>query len=122
MLNKLDRNFEERAIDIINVVAGAALAVSPWLFGFADHAVAAWNAALVGVAIALVAAGAMAAKVQWNGWASLILGAWAAISPWALGFFGLTTAMGIHLILGLLVAVLAAIELWFTHNRPLSAA
>lgn len=121
MLDKFYR-IEERIIDVVNTVAGAALALAPWLLGFASEPLAAWNAWLVGAAITLIGVGALVAKLPWDEWAMLVLGAWAAISPWVLGFSSQAAATGAHLVLGLVVLALALLELWFTHNRPLSAA
>ncbi|TIM80148.1 MAG: hypothetical protein E5Y60_05405, partial [Mesorhizobium sp.] len=45
-----------------------------------------------------------------------------AVSPWALGFSGLAAAMWVHVIVGIVVAALAAGSLWFFGNRPLSTA
>jgi hypothetical protein len=37
------------------------------------------------------------------------------VSPWALGFQG-TTAATVHIVVGVLVAALAAIEMWLTQR------
>jgi cytochrome b561 len=42
---------------------------------------------------------------------------WAVISPWVLSFQG-TTAMTVHVVIGIAVAVLAAIEIWVTTQNP----
>ena len=51
---------------------------------------------------------------------AVVLGVWAVIAPWALSFSGTAGAVTAHVIAGLIVAVLAAIELWFVHNQPVS--
>ena len=67
--------------------------------------------------------GALVAFSEWEEWVNLILGFATIIAPWALGFAGNgSAAKTTHVILGLIVAVLAAIEIWFTHNRPVSTA
>jgi hypothetical protein len=118
MSNILNRRTENTALDVVNVVVGVCLALSPWVLGFLD--VAAWDAWLVGAAMALVALGALLAFHEWEGWVNLVLGIWAIIAPWVLGFAGY--AMTVHVVAGAIVAVLAAVALWFTHKRPLSTA
>ena len=48
---------------------------------------------------------------------NLIVGLWALVSPWVLGFQG-TTAMTVHVLIGAAVAVLAAIEIWLMTQNP----
>lgn len=108
------------AFDIVNIVAGLGLLIAPWLFGFAAETYAAWNAWIVGAAIAVVAVAALYAFYEAEEWINLVLGIWAAVAPWVLGFSAVTAAMWAHVIVGLVVAVLAAGSIWFSHNHPLS--
>jgi hypothetical protein len=39
------------------------------------------------------------------------------VSPWVLGFQG-TTAMTVFVVIGIIVAVLAAVELWLRYQNP----
>jgi len=107
---------KEQVLDIINLVLGAFLFLTPWLFDFSTGAVA-WNAWVSGAIIALVSLAALTSFAEWEEWVNLALGVWVLISPWALGFEG-TTAMYIHVVVGIIVAVLAAIELWSLHGAP----
>jgi hypothetical protein len=120
MLKTANRKTEETALDIVNIVVGVCLALSPWALGLVDAA--AWNAWVIGAAVALIAIGALVAFREWEEWANLVLGIWAIIAPWVLGFAGTGNATAVHVIAGIIVAVLAAVELWFTHKRPLSTA
>jgi hypothetical protein len=52
----------------------------------------------------------------------LVLGIWAVIAPWVLGFSAVAAAMWVHVIAGIVVAALAAGSIWFSRNRPFSAA
>jgi hypothetical protein len=106
---------KESLPDIVNLVVGAVLLTSPWLFGFTGETAAAWNAALAGAFIAVLAVAAIAAFDDWEEWLSLAAGAWVAISPWLLGFTGNTTATRVHAIAGVIVAVVAAGRLWLAH-------
>ncbi len=101
--------------DVANLILGAFLFVSPWIFGF--PAGASENANIAGIVIAILAIAALAAFAVWEEWLNLIVGLWTLVSPWVLGFQG-TTAMTVHVLVGAAVAVLAAIELWLMSQNP----
>ncbi|MER9585604.1 SPW repeat protein [Mesorhizobium sp. M0051] len=109
-------------IDIVNLVAGIALAISPWYLGFAAEAYAAWNAWIAGAVIALIAVGALVAIHEYEEWANIVVGLCTLVSPWVLGFSAVAAALWAHVIVGVIVAVLAAGSLWSFGNRPLSKA
>jgi len=109
---------ELTAINIITALAGVFLLGSPWLFGFMGEQTAMWSAGVIGVLTIILALAGFIELREWEGWASLALGLWTAIAPWALGFSGVTAAMACHLGVGLVVAALAALELWTIHNKP----
>ena len=71
---------------------------------------------LTGIAIAALAIAALARFAVWEERLNLIVGLWAFASPWVLGFQG--TAMTVHVIIGAVVAILAAIELWMLNQIP----
>jgi hypothetical protein len=102
--------------DVANLVLGAVLLLSPWMFGF-DHGTASINAYITGLIIAALAIGALAAFAVWEEWLNLVVGLWALVSPWVLGFQG-TPAMKVHVAIGAAVAILAAIELWIMNQIP----
>jgi hypothetical protein len=110
----------ERVCDVINLVLGAFLFASPWIFGFASG-VQSQNAIISGVVIAVLSLAALAAFAQWEEWLNLIVGLWVLVSPWVLGFAN-TTALTVCVIVGLIVAAIAAIELWMEqHGGRLTA-
>jgi len=116
-------SFDNRtAFDIVNIVAGLGLALSPWYLGYAAESHAAWNAWVAGAAIALIATVALFAFHQAEEWINLALGIWTVIAPWVLGFSALTAAAAVHVIAGLIVAIVAAGSLWLRTNRPYSTA
>jgi SPW repeat-containing protein len=102
--------------DVANLVLGAVLLFSPWIFGFGAGTVST-NAYITGLVIAALAIAALAAFAVWEEWLNLVVGLWALVSPWVLGFQG-TKAMTVHVVIGAAVALLAAIELWITNQIP----
>jgi hypothetical protein len=96
--------------DAANLVLGAVLFFSPWMFAF-EAGRASENAMIAGIVIAALAIAALAAFAVWEEWLNLIVGLWTLVSPWVFGFQG-TTAMTVHVVIGAAVAILAAIELW----------
>ena len=101
--------------DVANLILGAFLFFTPWIFRFeAGHLTQ--NAVICGIVIAVLAIAALAAFAVWEEWLNLIVGLWVLISPWVLGFQGNRTAMTVHVVVGALVAILAAIEIWITQT------
>jgi len=96
--------------DVGNLVLACALLISPWIFKYpAGHQ---WtNAAITGIIIAALSIAALAAFTVWEEWLNLIVGLWLIASPWVLHFAG-TTAMRVNVVIGVLVVLLAAIELY----------
>src|SRR5713226_8727295 len=105
-----------RFCDVANLILGAILFFSPWMFGF-DAGTASQNAYISGIVIAVLAIAALAAFAVWEEWLNVIVGLWTLVSPWVLGFQG-TTAMRVHFVIGAAVAILAAIELWMMSQIP----
>lgn len=103
--------------DVANLILGAFLFFSPWIFGF-DAGPASQNAYVAGIVIAILAIAALAAFAVWEEWLNLIVGLWTLIAPWVLGFQAAKTAMAVHVVVGILVAVLAAVEIWMMSQNP----
>ena len=106
----------EKLCDFANLVLGAVLFFSPWIFGFAAGSQSD-NAWVSGIVIAGISIAALAAFAEWEEWLNLVVGLWAVVSPWVLGFQG-TTAMTVHVMIGFIVAVVAAVEIWLLHRNP----
>jgi len=100
------------------VVLGLLLFAAPWVAGFATEQTAAWTAWASGMLIAIVGMVALAGQAYAAAWANLVLGLWAVAVPWLLGFAMLQPAMWSHVVLGALVALAAAAELWAEHQAP----
>jgi hypothetical protein len=101
--------------DVANLVLGLCLALSPWFVDYSGQP--AQNAVISGLVIAALSIAALAAFAQWEEWLNLLLGLWVLVSPWALGFQG-TTAATVHIGVGILVAALAAIEMFLAQRTP----
>src|ERR1700726_5223853 len=112
----MDNWTNAKVCDVSNLILGAVLFFSPWMFGF-EAGRASENANIAGIAIVVLAIAALAAFAVWEEWLNLIVGLWALVSPWVMGFQG-TTAMTVHVIVGAAVAILAAVELWLLSQHP----
>jgi hypothetical protein len=102
--------------DVANLILGAVLFFSPWIFEFSSGPQS-QNAYVSGVVIAVLSIAALAAFAVWEEWLNLIVGLWVIVSPWVLGFDG-STAAAVHVVICILVAALAAVELWLLYQHP----
>jgi len=106
--------------DVGNLLLGGILFISPWLFSLSGGTQSE-NAFVSGVVIVVLSIAALAAFAVWEEWLNLIVGLWLIVSPWVLKFQG-TRAMHVDMAIGIIVAVLAAIELWSMSQTPPKAA
>ena len=111
--------WKESGVDIINLVLAVFLFLTPWIFGFVAGTAAAPNAWISGVIIGAVAIAALTSFAEWEEWVNLVLGLWVIVSPWVLGFATETAAKSAHVVVGLIVAALAAIKLWMLREGSL---
>jgi hypothetical protein len=109
------------SLDVINLVLGAILFISPWIAGFTHEHAATRNAWIFGVLIALASIGVLVSFAEWEEWLKLIFGLWVLISPWVLGFYTTAAAMWAHVVIGIIVAILTVIELAMMHGAPPAA-
>lgn len=101
--------------DWVTLVLGIWLFFSPWLLGFySQMPVASWSFFVVGVAFVVFAAFALNLRTLWEEWVDLALGAWMVISPWVLGFDGISRARDNAVVIGLAVAMAS---LWALADR-----
>ena len=70
----------EAILDVYNLVLGAALFVSPWLFAFSQGA-ASIDARLGGAAIVAASIAALLVFAEWEEWIALLAGLWMVASP-----------------------------------------
>ena len=107
----------ERLVDVLNVILGAILFVSPWVFGFASDRLAAWNAMASAAVVIGVAVTALLAFAEWEEWVEFVLGLWIIISPWLIGYGDTGVAHSVHMFVGLGVIVLSLWDLWLVHGQ-----
>ena len=69
------RRRPEAILDVYNLLLGALLFLSPWLFAFA-HGAAGADAWLGGAVIAAVSLAALMAYAEWEEWIALVAGLW----------------------------------------------
>ncbi len=104
----------ESVLDLYNLLLAAVLFVAPWLFRLtnAEGKLDMWAS---GAVLGLISLAAMIAYKDWEEWANLLLGLWLIISPWLLGFAH-TRAMHFSIGFGVVVAFLAALDLWLHYD------
>ena len=61
--------------DVANLILGALLFISPWVFHFSPGAES-WNAWAGGGVIVLLSIAALSAFAEWEEWINLIVGLW----------------------------------------------
>jgi SPW repeat-containing protein len=103
--------------DVVNLLLGMILFFSPWLFDLSTGVQ--WQiASIVGIVIAVLSIAALAAYAVWEEWLNVIAGLALIASPWLLGF-QTSDAMTINVVIGIIVAALAAFEMWLAHKSAL---
>jgi len=112
----MDQWTNAKLCDVGNLILGVILFFSPWLFRLPAGAES-QNALICGIIIVVLSIAALAAFAVWEEWLNLIVGLWLIVSPWVLKFQG-TSGMRIDVVIGIIVAVLAAIELWAMSQIP----
>ena len=104
-----------RLCDVANLILSGVLFFSPWLFDLSSGAQ--WQtASIAGIVIAVLSIAALAAYAVWEEWFILIAGLALVASPWLLGFQD-SAAMTVDVAIGVIVAALAAVEVWLTRDQ-----
>lgn len=103
--------------DLAILAVGAALGVSPWLFGFVDEVNAAWNSWICGSLLALVALIGLWRQYDWTEWVAAACAVWAALSPWTLSYVS-AAALWSHVVAGVAAFALATVRLWMARRMP----
>ncbi|PZF84067.1 hypothetical protein C1I92_10400 [Jiangella anatolica] len=112
-----------QSADGLTFLAGLYLAMSPWVIGFSGHSPLTMSNLFTGIAIALLAAGFVAAYGHFHGmaWVAPILGAWAIVAPWVVdGPTPENTAIVSNVIAGAVVVLCALAMMSGTMRRTRS--
>jgi len=95
---------------------GLLIVISPWLTERPPTEAALLNTMIVGLLVLCIGALELAFLRRWEEWIELALGVWLVISPWLFGYSQLALITSAHVVLGALVAAIAALELWQDRN------
>ena len=98
--------------DWLSAVVGCLIIISPWVAGGSDSQFAVLNALVVGLAVISVALLELSALQRWEEWIELALGLWLTASPSTFGYERLGSLTAMHVVFGIVVAMLACFELW----------
>jgi len=104
----------EGVLDVYMLAGGLFLLASPWLFGFV-YRNGRIDAEVVGFMIVALSLAALVSFAEWEEWLKLALGAWLIAAPWMLGFAH-TSAMHVSIVVGIIVAYLAGLEIWISRD------
>ena len=96
----------------LSLALAVNLFFAPWVLDFTAETAAAWTAWGTAVAIIAICIAAIVEFAEWEGWLGLVLGLWLVVAPWLVGFTNVVVARWTHVVLGLLVAAVAAWEVW----------
>ncbi|MBI2718246.1 MAG: SPW repeat protein [Rhizobiales bacterium] len=93
--------------DVVNLVLGLWLVVSPWVLNYVTTPNAAWSAWAVGAVISYAAFAALVALQKREEWVNAVLAGWLIVSPFMLGFGTNTATTWNQIIVGAIVGALA---------------
>jgi hypothetical protein len=103
---------------LLNVVTGVWLIIAPFVLGYVAYAPARNNDIIVGIIVALLAAGrAFGHAGAWAAWVNVVLGAWMVVSPYMFRFAGHELSGTSDTITGLLIMAFA---LWSAFALPMN--
>lgn len=113
-------------IGVTNLLLGGFLCLSPWIFGFTSEL--GWHTSwMAGGTIVILAVFSIADLFEFlaiteffeaEEWINFAIGLWLAACPWILQFHNDMSAMKVHVAVGLVIAVIAAVELWLVRHIP----
>jgi hypothetical protein len=92
-------------IEAVQLIAAAALFISPFALGFSSHAAPAWSAWFASGAAILFASLITADMTDWSGWGTLAAGLWTTVAPAMIGFLPNIAATWSHILLGGIIAL-----------------
>ncbi|MFN9709744.1 MAG: SPW repeat protein [Burkholderiales bacterium] len=72
--------------DVVNLLIGVWLLISPWAMGLQDQGTITANFVIVGLALIALTLGALFVPKAWEEWSACAAGLWLVASPWLLDF------------------------------------
>jgi hypothetical protein len=97
--------------DMICMLAGLWLWVSPFILHFELGSDASSNASVVGIVIGSLSMMAIATQQAWEEWTNVVLGIWLIASPWLLGFNHQPVVTNNMMIVGAVVVLFSLLSL-----------
>jgi hypothetical protein len=107
-LFKTHRSWE----DWIGMLMGVLIGISPWLAEQQAEPAVMWNAVLVGALVLGLSQLEYVSLQRWQETGEIALGLWLIVSPFTFGYAEAGPLRYWHFVLGAIVAMLAALELW----------
>jgi hypothetical protein len=98
--------------DWLGMVLGVVIGLSPWLAGQQYSSVILWNAIIIGALVLVLAELELVGLQRWQEIADIACGVWLIASPFIFGYAGAGPLRVWHYVLGAIVVLLAAFELW----------
>jgi hypothetical protein len=104
--------------DILAMILGAAILISPMFTQEAGNTVMVASTAIVGALIIILAGLEQLNLRRWEEILMLLAGLWVVVSPFVLQYGGPLRVW--HVVLGAVVALLAILELWQDRRREMA--
>ncbi|HZX05013.1 SPW repeat protein [Kribbella sp.] len=109
-----------QVVDGLTFLTGLYLAISPWVVGFTGFTSLTGNNLIVGIALALLAAGFASAYGRLHGmaWVAPLIGVWTIIAPWVVsGNVATTRTIWSNVVTGAIAVLLGLGALSFGMRR-----
>ena len=103
--------------DWLGIGLGLVIMLAPWIVNETSNQPAVVNAALAGIAVVLLAELDLVQFRRWPEFGQLVCGVWVTTSSLIFGYSASGTLRIWHVLAGVLVALLAALELWQHRNE-----
>lgn len=114
-----DLSTHHRWEDVITMILGAIVVVSPVLAGGSESMAIGLSTGLAGILIVAMGFLETVNLRRWEEWVQLLCGAWLVAAPFLLGYAG--TLRTVHMVIGAIVGILALLELWQDSGRTMES-
>jgi hypothetical protein len=96
---------------VVNFILGIWILISPFVLGYSGNISAMWNNVIVGIVIVMISAFRIWARSSPSlSWINFAAGIWLIISPWAVRFIAGPGFAWHQVVLGIVVAIVAAVS------------